>query len=403
MVSLALCMVVKDEQANLPKTLESVKGLVDEIVVLDTGSTDNTVQIAENFGAKVEIDFSWNDDFALARNKALQIVQSDWVLVLDADEILKHEAISKIKSLIEKPSILVVNLVRHEIGASQSPYSLVSRLFRKHKAIEFTRPYHAIIDDSVSDLLIKEPNWQILELDEVAILHYGYRPDVIAAGNKFERAQKAMESYLSQEGADPYLCSKLGALYLENGRHKEGIRLLKRGLKSNKASNPVFYELQYHLANAYAREDRLDSAIKHYKRAIELPLQESLKLGAYNNLAAVLLSAEKWEIAEGLYHIILKIDSGFAMAYYNLGLIYTHTNKFKQAIEAYQQAINLRRDYAEAYQNMAVAWLKYGNHQESFAAFKRAIEIYLLKDPNKANLLINEIKSIGMNFSEPIE
>jgi tetratricopeptide (TPR) repeat protein len=400
MATLALCMIVKDEQNNLPNTLESVKALVDEIVILDTGSTDSTVQIAKSYGAKVREGFSWSDDFALARNEALEMVQSDWVLVLDADEILKQEAISKIKKVIEKPNTLVVNLLRQEIGASQSPYSLVSRLFLKHESIKFTRPYHAIVDDSVSDLLIKEPHWQILELDEVSILHYGYSSDVIAKQNKFERAQKAMEAYLSNEGADPYLCSKLGALYLEQGKYKEGMKLLKRGLKSNKASIPVFYELQYHLANAYLQHNKIDSAIKHYHRAIELPLQESLKLGAYNNLAAAFLSLEKWNVAKEIYKIVLKIDPDFGTAYYNLGIIYTHTEKFKKAIQCYQQAINLSPDDAKSYQNMAVAWLKYGNYQESFVAFKKAIEIYQKQDPNKANYLINEIKSIGMYLND---
>lgn len=87
MATLALCMIVKDEQNNLPNTLESVKALVDEIVILDTGSTDSTVQIAKSYGAKVREGFPWSDDFALARNEALEMVQSDWVLVLDADEI----------------------------------------------------------------------------------------------------------------------------------------------------------------------------------------------------------------------------------------------------------------------------------------------------------------------------
>ena len=83
--TLALCMIVKDEEAHLGCCLESVKGLVDEIVVVDTGSTDRTVEIARQYGARV-FSYGWHDDFAAARNVSLSHAGADWILVLDADE-----------------------------------------------------------------------------------------------------------------------------------------------------------------------------------------------------------------------------------------------------------------------------------------------------------------------------
>ncbi|MBP5974452.1 glycosyltransferase family 2 protein, partial [Brasilonema sp. CT11] len=80
-------MIVKNEEATLSKCLGSVKNVVDEMVVLDTGSTDSTPQIAEKFGAKVH-HFEWCNDFSAARNEALKYVTGDWILVLDADETL---------------------------------------------------------------------------------------------------------------------------------------------------------------------------------------------------------------------------------------------------------------------------------------------------------------------------
>ncbi len=87
MPRLSLCMIVQNEAAFLPGCLASVTELVDEIVIADTGSTDNTVEIATKAGAKV-IPIEWQDDFAAARNQALAQVTGDWVLVLDADETL---------------------------------------------------------------------------------------------------------------------------------------------------------------------------------------------------------------------------------------------------------------------------------------------------------------------------
>jgi len=97
MSTLSLAMIVKNENANLARCLRSVQGLVDEMVVVDTGSTDDTVAIATSFGAKVA-HFAWIDDFAAARNESLRHCTGDWVLVLDGDEsvdALDHALIRK--------------------------------------------------------------------------------------------------------------------------------------------------------------------------------------------------------------------------------------------------------------------------------------------------------------------
>ncbi|MGB5595969.1 MAG: glycosyltransferase, partial [Crocosphaera sp.] len=276
MTKLSLCMIVKNEEANLSKCLESVQNIVDEMVVMDTGSTDKTIEIAQKFGAVVPT-FDWGDDFAEARNEALKYVTGDWVLILDADEVLNKKVAPQIKEAIAKEENLVVNLVRHEIGASQSPYSLVSRLFRKHPEVNFSRPYHAIIDDSVVELLKKESHWKIVDLPAITVFHYGYTPGAIASLDKYNRAQKAMESFLEKHPNDPYTCSKLGALYFQIGKEKQAVKLLKQGLKSNKADSHVLFEIHYHLGNIYAKTKDNKKAIKHYQKAIEQKIMGPLK------------------------------------------------------------------------------------------------------------------------------
>jgi glycosyltransferase involved in cell wall biosynthesis len=160
MTKLSLCMIVKDEESRLAKCLNSAKNLVDEIIVLDTGSNDKTIEIAQSFGAIVK-KYQWNHDFSIARNEALKYVTGEWILVLDADEVLSPKIIPQIREVIKMDDYILINLVRHEVGAQQSPYSLVSRLFRRHPNISFTRPYHAIVDDSISEILHQETDWQI--------------------------------------------------------------------------------------------------------------------------------------------------------------------------------------------------------------------------------------------------
>jgi tetratricopeptide (TPR) repeat protein len=102
--TLALSMIVRDAALSLPACLESVRGVVDEIVIADTGSGDETIEVALGFGAHV-IPVPWTDDFAEARNRALAAVKSDWVLVLDADEQLDTAAGQHIAFLLADKSI----------------------------------------------------------------------------------------------------------------------------------------------------------------------------------------------------------------------------------------------------------------------------------------------------------
>ena len=96
---LSLCVIAKDEAAMLPGLLSSVVGVVDEIVLVDTGSSDATAAIARSAGAKV-VDHPWRDDFADARNRALAESTGDWVLVLDCDERLAPGAGAVIRKAI---------------------------------------------------------------------------------------------------------------------------------------------------------------------------------------------------------------------------------------------------------------------------------------------------------------
>lgn len=395
MAKLSLCIIVKNEESDLPQCLRSVEDAVDEMVVLDTGSSDRTIEIAQSFGAVVH-NFSWDNNFATARNEALKQVTGEWVLVLDADERLTPESVPQIRQAIEDRDSLVVNLLRQEVGAAQSPYSLVSRLFRRHSEINFSRPYHASIDDSVARLLKKEPHWQIVTLSPVAILHYGYQPGKIAAQDKTTRAKTAMEAYLATHPNDSYVCSKLGALYLQVGQEKAGIKLLKRGLKSNPAAPPILFELHYHLANAYCRQQDVERAAKHYQKAIAQPIFPRLKLGAYNNLGSLLQAVGDFKTAQRVYETALKIDPNLTVGYYNLGMTFKAQGRFQEAIAAYKRAIELTPDYAFAYQNLGVVLLKVGNLQESTKAFEQAISLHDSQNPQEAQRLRQGLKDIGI-------
>ncbi|MGG6293294.1 tetratricopeptide repeat protein [Leptolyngbya sp. AN02str] len=391
-------MIVKNEAHHLSRCLDSVRSFANELIVVDTGSTDETVAIAESFGATV-IRTDWTGDFSAARNESLKHATQEWILILDADELLNESVIPKLNEAMNQPNVLVVNLMRHEVGATQSPYSLVSRLFRNHPSIRFSRPYHALIDDSVLELLHNEPQWHITEVAEVAILHDGYAPDAIAGRNKFEMARKAMEAYLAEHPNDPYECSKLGALYVQMGEIDQGIALLKQGLAALDANSPqhpsIKYELHYHLGVAYGRRNQPELAISHYRVAAQQPLLHRLKLGSVNNLASLLKAQGQLQEAATLYKTCVEIDPEFAVGHYNLGTTLRALGNTQEAIAHYETALQLNPYHAEAHQNLGVALLKLGRVQESLASFGRAIALHSHTNPQEAERIRQELSQMG--------
>jgi glycosyltransferase involved in cell wall biosynthesis len=394
-MALSLCIIVKNEETTLPKTLDSVKGVVDETIVLDTGSTDRTCEIAQEFGARV-YRFEWCNDFAAARNECLKYATGDWILVLDADEVLVPEIVPQIEQGIQGDRVLLINLIRQEVGASQSPYSLVSRLFRNRSDIRFSRPYHAMVDDSVTEILKREPEWKIAALPDVAIWHSGYHKDAIATKSKFQKAQAAMERYIAYYPNDAYACSKLGALYVESGQIQRGINLLTKGLTVVAIDDSILYELNYHLGIAYRQQQQFAKAKEHYQAAINTNVLPALKLGAYNNLGNLLKDEGDLANAEKAYKAALKIDPNFAIGHYNLGMTLKAGGNLVDAIAYYRQAIKIDPEHAEAHQNLAVALLKIGKMPESLAEFKKAIALHEQRRPFEAERLRRGLRELGL-------
>lgn len=178
---ISVSMIVKNEEAHIAKSLHSVSG-ADEIIVCDTGSTDNTVEIAKNYGAKVFTDYTWNDNFAEARNHSLSKCTGDWVLIVDADEWLEPGGISKIRELllnsINPHSTVYFQTIAE--GGIQSHSSI--RLFKRNAGIRWKGAAHNYLTESkgyISDIK----------------LYYGYSPTHKADPDRTLRIlQKAVDS-----------------------------------------------------------------------------------------------------------------------------------------------------------------------------------------------------------------
>ena len=399
-MQLSLSMIVRNEAERLERCLASVADFVDEMVLLDTGSSDATVAIAERCGATVH-HLPWPGDFAPARNAALELVQGDWVLVLDADELLRQEARAPLRELMERPDLLVVNLLRLERGARQSPYSRVSRLFRRHPAIRWSRPYHSMIDDSVLALLQREPGWAVVDCPVPALDHEGYRPELLATGDKAARLRMAMEADLARHPGDPYVCAKLGSLEVSEGRLERGLALLHTGLQNCRPEAvPERYELLLHLGLAEARRNPQQAA-RHYRQALTLPLEPRVTLAARLNLAALLQESATdlpagpqrmapLEEAAQLCQEACDAAPELPLTWAALGLAERRRGQPLAAIAAYRQAIALDPAQPEPHQNLAAAALLSGDILTAREGFQRAITLLRQRGQEAAAAALRE-------------
>jgi tetratricopeptide (TPR) repeat protein len=388
-------MIVRDEAARLATCLESVQSLVDEMVIVDTGSQDATIAIAQHFGARI-FTTTWTNNFATARNISLQQAQGNWILVLDADETLVPSVVPTLRHLTQQPDVILVNLLRQEIGATQSPYSLVSRLFRNRPDIRFARPYHELVDDSIRTIVSREPHWRILDLPDVALLHTGYQATAIAAQNKAKRARTILEAAIGDFPNDAYLHSKLGALYMQSGEQQQGITLLERGLALNPEEVAVRYELHYHLGIAYSQLHQIDRARQHYQMAIQQPLLPSLKIAAYNNLGSLCQEHGDLLAAKQAFAAIVDITPTLAFAHFNLAIVLKALGDVVGALHHYQQAIALDPTSASAHRNLGVLLFKLGRTTESRAAFQQAIALYTAQQSPEAETLRQALAELGL-------
>lgn len=172
---LSLCMIVRNEKKYLPDCLDSVRGVVDEMVMVDTGSTDGTQALAKGAGAHV-IQSSWNGDFSRARNESLQHAKGRWILVLDADERLVRSEHATLRCLIEgamdremRPTKAFTLTVKASLdGGKTGQTARILRLFPNRPDVRYEWPVHEQVNSSIGRAgLAVEPA-------PVTILHVGY-------------------------------------------------------------------------------------------------------------------------------------------------------------------------------------------------------------------------------------
>lgn len=364
--SLSVCMIVRDEEKVLPRCLKSVEGVADELIIVDTGSTDGTVSIAKDFGAKV-FHFEWCDDFSTARNESIGHATGDWIFQMDADEALVADSIPHLRRCIRRPFVLLY-IVRCDNGPGSVGlrYGWVARLFRNHPKLRYERPYHERVTDSVDKLMALDPQWQKRQEPHVVVRHYGYNQHLMR--RKYERGLKIMRSYLEANPNDYYMMNRLGGVCCGLKRYAEAETYLKRALNIN----PDWAETHYTLALTLEKQHRFDSAVEYYKKALACDpgLAE-----AHANLGAIYVEKGVSESGIAVLKKALALNPGLDRAYISLALAFQSLGMPDESIAELKKAIAIAPDASEAFLTLGVAYHMKGMLDEAIGQYRRAIEL----------------------------
>jgi tetratricopeptide (TPR) repeat protein len=245
--TVSLCLIARDEEATIGMAIKSVLALVDEVIVVDTGSLDNTRIIAEGYGAKV-FDVPWEDDFSAARNAALDQATSQWVLVLDADEFLEPVRPVEFQRLLHDPAAAGYRLRMAGRGVAKDP-SLTSRvrLFRNIPEVRYRYPIHERLASSLTEWA-NGKNLLILDAD-LAVVHD--RNDSDRRATRRERNQRILRKALEIHPAEPYFPYRLAC---------EGLSLLDGEVLPVAGLTAALF----HLRSAWEKVGSLDSSLQDH-------------------------------------------------------------------------------------------------------------------------------------------
>ena len=341
--SLSLAMIVKDEGDHLADCLSSVKPIVDEIVVVDTGSSDNTVEIARRFGAKT-VTFAWCGDFSAARNESLRQATGGWILVLDADEIVAPEDLPRIRSFVDRDEFDAIQFLlanysddcqsmwwtpvepscSYAKGFSGYIRVPLVRMWRNRSEYRFHGRVHETIVES-----IRNAGGKIAETD-ILIHHYG----------KDRKAQDKRN------------------LYLELGER-------------NASERPTDPKSQYDFAVQLKGLGRLDDAERYYRRALALDPKSLL---AQSGLVQVLVRSGKLDEAEAMLESMETAGAPPTVSV-NLAIVYMNRGRLTAAMEKLRAALEKNPRDVVGFIHLGKLQERFGNVSSAKKSYRKALDL----------------------------
>ncbi len=403
--SVSFCMIVKNEEERLATALESIKSFADEIIVVDTGSTDRTVEIAESYGAKVHFH-AWEKDFSKARNQSLSYATKEWIGILDADEEIVQEDLPILRQLLDQKehdlvSCSVINI--SEDGSYQS-FLPSTRFFRRSIGAYYSGIVH-------NQLKFDVDRYTVLR-GPVRVMHYGYGLSPEQMKRKIERSRELLLQQLEEDPNNAFANMNLAQIYrgeTPNPSPEQAKKIQFHAQRAVDNSDPndkdtrhIHLMALHQLASGYYFQNRLDDARRACERALEYRpdyLDPLITLGHISSVQQKWTEAKKWyerylearetfkdnEETEAIILLSFKSEQN---AYYNLAMTCENLKNVDEALKYYRRAAECGEGFLETH--LRIAQILFNKNEYESAAKEAEVELKNHPDAWPAHYILGE-------------
>ncbi len=396
--TLSLCMIVKNEEKSLPVCLDSVKDHVDEIIIVDTGSTDRTVEIAKGYNAKV-YHHSWENSFSKARNYSLKYAKCDWILILDADEEVDKKDAYKLREVIRDKNLNTIRLpVYSKLDEGRNlAVGNSERIFRNHLGIHYEGIVH-------NKLKTKVPT----KAFDIKVHHHGYSHDKEQMEKKFIRTTTLLKEQIKENPEDPVPHHYLATSYLDNkGKNDECLQEALEAARLYELQNSKEQTrlLNYYTASiAFLRKNDLGNAEKFALKSLDFYPEY---LDGYCLLSTIYFDLKEYgkciEYTNKYLKMLKSIDSDPTsvlsipyntlqqswMAYSKFAVIYYEQNNKDKGDEALRNALNSTEWKWTPYYFVGRHFFEQNNFKMAEVFFKDGLK----NEPHNKMLLYNIVET----------
>jgi tetratricopeptide (TPR) repeat protein len=381
-VVLSLCMIVRDNARTIGPCLESIRPHVDEMVVVDTGSRDDTPGIAQRLGARV-FHFPWCDSFSAARNESLRHARGRWVFWMDSDDTIDEANGRQLRPLALReagPNVLGYVVKVHCPGPGHDGDNEVTvvdhvKLFRNLPGLRFEGRIHEQILPAIN-----RAGGEVLMTD-LFVVHSGYDHSPEGQARKLQRDLRLLHLELEEQPDHPFTLFNLGMTYTDMGEYEKAVGFLKRCLEESAPQASHVRKAYAYLVHCYERLGRPQEAweacqagLRSFPHDAELGFRRGNLLHARGRL----------EEAIGAYRAVLETEEGphFAsvvrgikgfLTRQNLAAAYLDLGDLARAEEQYRLVVGEVPCYRAGWRGLGEVLLRQGKKQEARATAERLL------------------------------
>lgn len=354
-MKISACLIAKNEAKNISRCLNSIKGTADEIIVVDTGSTDNTVEIAESFGAKVFF-YEWDNNFSNARNHALDKATGDWLIFLDADEYFGPNTQKQLRTVLERISnnktvdAVLCKIINIDVQSgrvlSENP---TIRIFRGKSGIRY--------EGAIHEQLLKHgrlPTSANITGVSLIVYHTGYSADLMP--EKIQRNLKILEKDIENNVITNLTYYYMSSMHYTLKNYHEAIKYALLSLAEPEMKNTIMAYMPYvllvksmlELKDKYSYEEiekYIEEAISNYPTHPEVWYIRALAKKAQNQIPEAIESYRKAIELNKSYNLLL--NNGFTgnleSSYYDLAVLSSSLGNNVNALEYYYEVLKINK------------------------------------------------------------